>query len=79
MFRLKDLREDMDLTQIKLASEIGCSQTTYSRYENEILNIPIDILLKLADFYGVSVDYILGLTDQKQPYKRSNLFKINNK
>lgn len=70
MYRLKDLREDADLTQAKLAEILGCSQTTYSRYETGNLSVPIDILKKLAYFYNVSVDYILGLTNDKLPYKR---------
>ena len=70
MHRLKDLREDSDLTQVKLAEILGCSQTTYSRYETGNLSVPIDILKKLARFYNVSVDYILGLTNDKLPYKR---------
>lgn len=73
---LKDLRENKNLTQEKVAKEISCSQTTYSRYESSELNIPIETLKKLAIYYNTSVDYIIGLTDVKHPYKRSNKHKI---
>lgn len=76
MERLRDLREDNDLTQQELADMLGCSQTTYSRYETGDLNVPIDILKKLAIYFNTSIDYLTGLTDEKRPYKRSN--KINN-
>lgn len=70
MNRLKDLREDSDLTQEKMAEFLGCSQATYSRYEKGNINVPIDILKKLAEFYNVSIDYIMKLTNEKRPYKR---------
>lgn len=65
MERLRDLREDKDLTQQEVADMLGCSQTTYSRYETGDLNVPIDILKKLAKFYKVSIDYIVGITNKK--------------
>lgn len=71
MNRLRDLREDHDLTQSEIAKFLGCSQTTYSRYETGNLNVPIDILKKLARFYKVSIDYIIYFTNEKRPYKRS--------
>lgn len=71
MDRLRDLREDKDLTQQSLANYLGCNQTTYSRYETGETNIPVDILKKIAIFYNVSIDYITGLTNEKKPYKRS--------
>ena len=61
--RLRDLREDKDLTQTKLSKIIGMSQTGYSKYETGENDIPTAILIKLADFYGVSVDYILNRTN----------------
>ncbi|MBE6543529.1 MAG: helix-turn-helix transcriptional regulator [Ruminococcaceae bacterium] len=61
--RLKDLRQDRDLTQKQLASFIGMSQTGYSKYETGENDIPTAILIKLATYYDTSVDYILGLTD----------------
>ena len=71
MKRLRDLREDWDLTQTEVAKIIGCSQTTYSRYETGNTTITYDALDKLADVYEVSVDYILGRTDIKKPYKKN--------
>ncbi|MBP3483599.1 MAG: helix-turn-helix transcriptional regulator [Oscillospiraceae bacterium] len=62
--RLRDLREDKDLKQRELAYYLNISQTTYSRYESGELDIPSAALIKLADFYDVSVDYILGRTDR---------------
>ena len=70
MNRLRDLREDHDLTQQKLADLLNCSQTTYSRYESEELNIPVISLKKLAKFYDTSIDYLVCLTNEKKPYKR---------
>lgn len=62
--RLRDMREDKDLKQRELAEMLNVSQTTYSRYESGELDIPSAALIKLADFYNVSVDYILGITDK---------------
>lgn len=56
--RLKDLREDHDLRQKDIADMLGIQQTVYSRYERGFQNIPLELLLKLADFYRVSLDYI---------------------
>ena len=67
--RIRDLREDKDLTQKQLAATLGISQTGYSKYETGGNDIPTSILIKLADFYGTSVDYIPGITDIKQQYK----------
>jgi len=66
--RIRDLREDRDLSQKKVAAFLDIHQTTYSDYELGNLNIPIPVLHKLADFYGVSVDYLLGRTPVKTPY-----------
>jgi transcriptional regulator with XRE-family HTH domain len=63
--RIRDLREDKDMTQTQLAKILNCSQRVYSNYERGDLDIPTEILIKLADFHHVSVDYILGRTDQK--------------
>lgn len=68
--RLRDLREDQDLKQKDLAEMLQIHQTTYSDYELGKLNIPIAVLHTLADFYGVSVDYLLGRTNQKQPFPK---------
>ena len=61
--RIRDLREDNDLTQKQLAKELNCSQQVYSNYELGQRDIPTDILIKLSLFYNVSCDYILGITD----------------
>lgn len=61
--RLKDLREDHDITQTELSRIIHCSQRVYSNYERGDLDIPTPILIALADYYNVSVDYILERTD----------------
>ena len=68
--RLRDLREDKDLKQKNLADLLQVHQTTYSDYELGRLNIPIAALHALADFYGVSIDYLLGRTNEKQPYPK---------
>jgi len=67
--RLKDLREDKDLRQQDVADFLGISQTVYSRYERGFQTIPVAHLLKLADFYKTSTDYILGRTNNIKPYK----------
>ena len=61
--RIRDLREDHDITQKEMATQLNCSQQVYSNYELGQRDIPTDILIKLSRFYNVSVDYILGLTD----------------
>ena len=67
---LRNLREDKDLKQKDLAAYLQLHQTTYSDYELGRLNVPISVLHKLADFYHVSVDYLLGRTDVKEPYPK---------
>ena len=66
--RLKDLREDKDLRQEDVAEILGISQSVYSRYERGFQTIPVIHLLKLADYYQVSTDYILGRTNNSRPY-----------
>ena len=61
--RIRDLREDRDLTQREVAKKLNCSQQVYSNYELGQRDIPTDILIKLSAFYHVSVDYILGISD----------------
>ena len=63
--RIRDLREDSDLTQREVAEFLGIQQTVYSRYERGFQTIPVEHLLKLADFYHVSTDYMLGRTNNK--------------
>lgn len=70
MQRLKDLREDKDLLQKDIAKILDMSQTGYSKYEVGTNDIPTQILIKLAIFYQTSTDYILGLTNIKEPYPR---------
>lgn len=67
--RLRDLREDRDLSQKQIAMILHMSQTGYSKYETGENDIPTDILIKLADFYDVSVDYLLGLTDNTKRHR----------
>ncbi|MBB5183958.1 helix-turn-helix domain-containing protein [Catenisphaera adipataccumulans] len=66
--RIRDLREDNDLTQAEIAKILSVTQRTYSRYENDDRSIPLEQLIKLADFYHTSVDYLLNRTDKKEPY-----------
>ncbi len=67
--RIRDLREDSDKTQTEIAEHLGISQTMYARYERGANELPIRHLIKLADYYGVSTDYILGRTDNQKLYK----------
>ncbi len=67
--RIKDLREDNDITQRELAEFLHIKQNTYSQYENGQRQLPIEILITLAKYYGTSTDYILGLTDERKPYR----------
>ena len=64
--RIRDLREDKDLRQQDIADMLNCSQRVYSNYERGELDIPTEVLIKLSRFHGVSVDYLLGLTDDKR-------------
>ncbi len=63
--RIRELREDLDLNQTQIAKILGMSQTGYSKYETGENDIPTQILIKLADFYSTSVDYILGRTNKR--------------
>lgn len=64
--RIRDMREDKDLTQKQMGEVLSCSQRVYSNYERGELDIPTEILIKLADFHQVSVDYILNRTEKKE-------------
>ncbi len=66
--RIRDLREDNDITQKKIAEYLHIKQNTYSQYENGQRQLPISILISLAKYYKTSTDYILGLTDNPKPY-----------
>ncbi len=69
--RIRDIREDRDLTQAEVAKILNCTQQTYSRYETGEITIDINNLEKLALFYNTSIDYLVGLTDDIVPYDRA--------
>ena len=68
--RIRNLREDSDLTQKQVSEYLFCDQSLYSKYERGLREVPVNIIIKLARFYGTSTDYILGLTNEKAPYKK---------
>ena len=68
--RIRNLRQDNDLTQAEIAKMLNVRQNTYSQYEIGVIKYPVDVLVKLAQFYGTSVDYLLELTDNPKPYGR---------
>lgn len=70
--RIRDLREDADMTQTEIANILNISQRTYSRYENDERAIPIEILSDLAEYHKTSIDYLIGLTDEKRAYPRAH-------
>ena len=67
---IRNLRVDAGMTQQQVAEYLNVKQNTYSQYEIGVLNYPIDVLCRPADLYQVSVDYLLGRTDEKKPYPR---------
>ena len=69
--RLKEIREDKDLFQKDIAKKFDIDQSNYSKYELGKVSIPLDILIKLADYYNTSVDYLLYRTDERKPYPKS--------
>jgi transcriptional regulator with XRE-family HTH domain len=69
--RLKDIREDLDITQQQVAEYLHVKQNTYSQYENGHRQLSPDILIRLALYFQTSADYILGLTDERRPYPRA--------
>lgn len=71
--RLRDLREDSDLRQKDVADALNIPAHTYGNYELGIRNVPMEILVDLARFYDTSVDYLIGLTDEKRPYPRKKI------
>lgn len=71
MSRIKEIREDKDLTQSEVAKILNVTQVAYSYYELGKRQLPIDLLIKLAKFYNISTDYLLGLTDERKPYPKS--------
>lgn len=66
--RLKDLREDLDMTQADVAKRLYIKQNTYSQYENGQRGLPVEVLIKLSKLFETSTDYILSLTDERKPY-----------
>ena len=68
--RIRDLREDRDLLQKDVAAYLKCTQVCYSNYETGKRDIPTEVLRTLADFYHVSIDYLLGRTGRKEPYPK---------
>lgn len=68
--RIRDLREDADLTQKEIASYLLCDQSLYSKYERGERDLPLALAVKLARYYGTSLDYLVGLTNRKDPYLR---------
>lgn len=75
--RLRDLREDAELTQSDIAQILGIRQNVYSRYEIGYRTLPIEYLIILANFYKTSSDYILGITNVRQAYKKENSTGVN--
>lgn len=71
ILKIRSIREDNDLTQEQIAKILDCSQQTYSRYETGEIRIDIGQLIKLAKFYNTSIDYLVGLTNQIEPYPRA--------
>ena len=70
MLKIRELREDKDLTQTQIGKILNCTQQTYARYESGEITIDIYNLIKLAEFYNTSTDYLLGLTNEQKPYPR---------
>ena len=73
--RIREIREDKDLNQSEVAKILNVSQVAYSFYELGRRQIPVDLLVKLAKFYNTSTDYLLGLTDVREPYPKSIVYK----
>lgn len=68
--RIRNLREDNDMTQKQVAEYLFCDQSLYSKYERGLRDVPVNIIIKLAKLYNTSTDFILGLTDEKKPYQK---------
>lgn len=73
--RIRNLREDSDRTQREVSDYLFCDQSLYSKYERGLRDVPVNIIIKLAELYGTSTDYILGLTDEKNRYPGSPLIR----
>ncbi|MDE6788191.1 MAG: helix-turn-helix domain-containing protein [Ruminococcus sp.] len=72
--KLRQLREDNNMSQAEMSKLLGCSQQTYSRYESHTTEIPLESLIFLADYYDTSVDFLLGITNHNEPYPKNNVF-----
>lgn len=68
--RIRDLREDYDLTQKQVSAYLLCDQSLYSKYERMERDLPLEFAIKLAEFYHVSLDYLVGMTDEKNSYPK---------
>ena len=68
--RIRDCREDRDLTQRQMADFLHCDQSLYSKYERGERDVPLHVMIRLADYYRTSIDYLIGRTDEPAPYKR---------
>ena len=71
LFRFKDIREDKDLLQVDIVEILNITQCQYSLYENVFRSMPIEKLIILANYYNVSTDYLLGLTNERKPYPKA--------
>ena len=67
--RIRDMREDRDIKQREIADYLLCDQSLYSKYERGERPVPLEVMVKLAKYYKTSIDYLVGLTDNKNPYK----------
>ncbi len=67
--RIRDLREDADITQKEIAKYLVCDQSLYSKYERGVRQVPLNVVVALAAYYDVTTDYLLGLSEYKKPYK----------
>jgi len=68
--RIRDCREDRDLTQRQMAAFLHCDQSLYSKYERGERDVPLHVMIRLADYYHTSIDYLIGRTDNPVPYKK---------
>lgn len=71
--RIRDLREDKDLTQAEIAKILNCNRNTYTQYETGKRQIPLQVLVKLSRFYNTSIDYLIEETDEIKPYPKKNI------
>ncbi len=69
LLRIRDMREDADLTQKQVAEYLMCDQSLYSKYERGARAVPLEVMINLARFYMTSVDFLVGLTDNRRPYR----------